>query len=105
MIFRRPLIPVLPLIAAAPAKHHQDSLFIRETKEAIRLQLSFKPDGVQMHIFDQPELLLQPSAILTQQHILRPSCASNENGFAVHFEESEPLIRQFRCNLTNAKAD
>jgi len=34
-----PLLPLLPVIAAAPARHHQDALAVRRVEEAIVFEL------------------------------------------------------------------
>ena len=49
---RLPLIPVLPVIAAAPAEHDEDSLLVGEMEEFVGLHLAFEADGIEVHVAD-----------------------------------------------------
>ena len=43
-------LPVLPVVAAAPAKHDQDALLIGEMEELIGFELAFEANGVEVHV-------------------------------------------------------
>ena len=59
-ILRRPIAPVFPHIAAAPARHHQDAHLIGHIEKLILLEFSFLPDGVQSHVLGVAQLIAQP---------------------------------------------
>src|SRR5271154_975696 len=96
---------MLPLITAAPAEHHQDSLLVGEAEEALGLQFAFQADGVQVHILYETKLLFEVFWILAKQHVLRPTRAADQYGFAVHLEEAKTFIGQLRCYFANAKVN
>ena len=65
-VFRRPVLPVLPVVAATPAQHHQDALLIGEMKEVFGFELAFEPNGVQVHIAHHAELVAQAGLVGAQ---------------------------------------
>ena len=69
-ILRGPVLPLLPVVTAAPAEHDQDSLLVGEMEEGVGFELALEADGVEVHIADQAELVLQAGFIGAQQHVL-----------------------------------
>ena len=104
-IFRRPVLPVFPVIAAAPAQHHQDSLLIGEAEEVLGFELAFKADGVQIHVAHHADLVAQAIVVGAQQHVLRPAGAANQNRLAVHAKEAAAVGCEFRRDFANAEVD
>ena len=51
-----PLVPFLPLVAAAPAGHQQDSVTVGRLVERLALQLAFQADRVEPHLLDVAHL-------------------------------------------------
>ena len=96
---------MLPLIATAPAEHHQDALLVGQVKELLGLQFAFQADGVQIHIAHQTELIAQTILIGAQQHILRPATAANQNRLSVYAEELAPAGRVLRRDFANPEID
>ncbi len=56
MIASRPFIPVLPVIAAAPARHDQNSHPICQVEHLVAAQLAFPANRVRMHVLHIIEL-------------------------------------------------
>src|SRR6185503_16791009 len=104
-ILRRPVLPVLPMIAAAPAKHDQNAALIGEAEEAFGFELTLEPDGVEVHVLHEVELIAQPVFVCAEEHVLRPTGAADENGLAIHAEEAAAICGELGSNFTNAEAD
>jgi len=87
-----PVLPVLPVVAAAPAEHHEDTLLVGEVKELLGFKFAFQANGVEVHLADELELLAQAFGVGAQQHVLRPAGAADEDAFAVDAEESAAVV-------------
>ena len=72
-------------------------------EELIGFEFALQADGVQIQIAHQAELIAQAVVIGAQQHILRPAAATNQDGLAVHAEETAAVGRQFRGDLTESE--
>src|SRR5437868_14382928 len=82
-IGRLPARPAFPEVAAAPSRHHQNSLAVGELVEILSLKLAFEPDGVQADVFYVPDLIPQALRTFAQHHLLRPSVAATQDVHAV----------------------
>ena len=80
---RLPARPALPEIAAAPSRHHQDSLAIGEVKELGCFQLAFEADGVQTHVRDVAKLVFEALRVFAEHQVGGPAAAANQDVFAV----------------------
>src|SRR5262249_31977702 len=103
MIFGFPLVPVLPVIAAAPAGHDQNPITIREIEELVRLQLTFEANRIQTKVADVPKLVLDTLAIDTQKHVGRPAAAANQDFAVIDMEEFVPFRSLLRRDFANAE--
>ena len=101
-VLRRPILPLFPVIAAAPAEHHEDAAFVGKTEELVGLEFALEPDGVEVHVLHEFELVAKALIIGAQQHILRPACAANQNRFAIDAEEAAAVGGQLRRDFANA---
>ncbi len=102
-IFRSPGGPFLPVIAAAPAEHDENSLLVGEVEEVFGLELAFEADGVEVHVAHHAELIAQPVAIGAEQHVLRPSGAADEDRLAVHAEEAAARGCELGSNFADSE--
>ena len=93
------------MVATAPAQHHQDALLVGEAKEFLGLELAFKTDRIQIHVANQMELVAKAVIVGPQQHVLRPPCAANENGLAIHAKEATAVRCEFRSDLSKSEVD
>ena len=91
------------MIAAAPAKHHEDAALIGETEEIVGFELALEADGVEVHVLDEIELVAKPLVVGAQQHILRPACTANQNRFAVHAKQPAAVGGELRRDFANAE--
>ena len=57
-VFRLPSRPALPEIAAAPPRHHQNSLTVGELIELFGLQFAFQTYRIQPHIFHVADFIV-----------------------------------------------
>jgi hypothetical protein len=105
VIFRCPIFPVLPLVAATPTEHDENSLLVGELEKIIRFQLAFEANGVQVHIAHQAKFVAQALRLLTHQHVLRPPCAADKNRLAIDVKESIALVGEFGSDLPYAELD
>ena len=85
-VLRLPARPALPEIAAAPSRHHEDAVVVGEVEELLGLEFAFEADGVQAHVFDVAEFVVQALRIFAQHHVGRPAAAANQNVLAVDVE-------------------
>jgi len=102
-IVGRPVAPMFPVVAAAPAKQYKYALLVGLVKEFLGVELALKPDGVQSQIAHQLELIAQPLFIGAQQHVLRPSTAANQYTLAVDAKQAASVSGQLRGNLPDAE--
>src|SRR5690242_832022 len=102
VVLRCPLRPPFPYIAATPARKHKDTPLVGQPIESVRFQLAFQADRVQMQIAHHLELLREPSRLFAQEHILRPSSATDEHRTPIHTKETRAFVGQLRCNFTNS---
>src|ERR1700722_19723048 len=86
IVRRLPFRPAFPEIAAAPAGHHENSFAVGEIEKLLRLDFAFEADGVEAHVADVPEFVMESLRILAQHHVGGPTAAANENVFSVDVE-------------------
>src|SRR5208283_3872180 len=55
MVLFAPLVPFLPLVAAHPAKHQRNTLFVRELDNVLTGDLRFPTQHINPEIFDIPQ--------------------------------------------------
>src|SRR6266404_3521959 len=97
-----PLVPVLPVVAAAPSGHHHDAHAVGEVEEVVGLELAFEPYGVQAHVADVGELSLELLfGFFAEQQVGCPPAAADEERAAVDFE----LAIAFRGEFAGYGAD
>src|SRR3989442_510871 len=97
------MFPMLPMRAAAPSCHDQNSLLIGKIEKIIRLQLALQPDRIQVHVFNVFKLGSESLRIEAQKHIGGPATAAHQHILTVNFKDTVLLIVQFRCYLPNAE--
>src|SRR4029453_15395181 len=74
-----PLLPALPYVAAAPARHDEEAHAVREVEELVVLELAFETDGVEAEVARVPQLALQPFRREAQQDVGGPAAAADED--------------------------
>src|SRR5208282_1958291 len=72
-ILQLPFSPLLPEIAAAPPRHHQDALLVGHLKEFFGLKFAFQSQRIQPHVANIAEFVCEPLRSLAQHHVRRPS--------------------------------
>ena len=100
-----PLVPLLPLVAAAPADHDQDALLVGQVEQLVRLELSLRADGVEAHLPHVAQLGAQARGVAAQHHVRAPAAAADEDAPPVHLEEPVALVRQLRGHLADPEPD
>src|SRR5258707_295795 len=63
-----PMLPVLPVRAAAPTGHDQNSVLVGEIEKVIWLKLSFQTNRIEVHVLDILKLCSQPVRHKTKKH-------------------------------------
>ena len=86
-ILRLPARPALPEIAAAPSGHDQNALAVGEVEEFLRFEFAFEADGVESHVADVAEFVVQALRVLAQHHVRGPAAAADQNVLAVDVED------------------
>ena len=98
---------MLPEIAAAPSRHHQDALLVGHFEEFLGFEFAFQPDRVQSQIMHVVEFIGQSLWGLAQHHVRSPAAAANEDILAVDLEQPLRAIRRrlrdFRRDFANAE--
>ena len=56
-VLRRPVFPVLPVIAAAPAEHDKNAAFVGEAEKVLGFEFAFQTDGVEIHVLTRSNWL------------------------------------------------
>src|SRR5205823_4717903 len=102
-ILWRPLVPMLPMIAAAPTRHHQNPITVREIEELVTLELAFKANGVQAQIANMRKFILHPLMIGAQKHVRRPSATTNQDPAMIDAEELIAIGILLVRNLANSE--
>ena len=90
-ILRLPARPALPEIAAAPSGHDQNSLAVGEIEEFLGLEFAFETDGIQSHVADVAEFVVQALRVLAQHQVGGPAAAANQNVLAVDVKWRPPI--------------
>src|SRR5438105_652625 len=103
VLLRPPLVPFLPGAATHPAAHDEDAEAVGLVPEAIVFVIAFQPQGIEMHVERVSQLRVLPLRLWAQEHVGRPTAATNENATAVDAEKSPALWRRFRRDLTDAE--
>ena len=86
-VLRFPPVPLLPVVAAAPAGHDQDAVAVGEIEEVVVLQLALQPDGVEAHVQHVAELVLLPAAVDPHHHVRGPAAPADQDVLAVDAED------------------
>ncbi len=100
-----PVLPLLPVMAAAPPRHDQNAVPVSQIEEAVGLHLPFHSDGVQVHIPDVPDFRFFSFGRGPQQHIGGPPAPAYEDLSSVDGEVPLPLLVPLRSDFSNAEAD
>src|SRR5215472_13953820 len=103
MILRLPLVPMLPMIAAAPPGHHQNPIMVRKVEELVGLKLAFKANRVQTKVADMTHLVLHALTVHAQKHVGRPAATANQDVAMVDVKELVSLRSLLRRDFANAK--
>ena len=101
-----PLVPLLPLVAAAPPRHEEDAVTIRQVIELIAFELPLEADRIEPHLAHVSKFRLEPfGGFGSEQHVRSPAAASNQDGLSVHLEEAMSLVGQLGRHVLNAEGD
>ena len=87
-----PFFPLFPEIATAPAGNNHDAFAIAQFQEPSALGFAFKPNGVEIHVFDIPDLLDFAFRRWPQKHVGSPTAATDKNGLPVNLEDAIALV-------------
>ena len=96
-----PIRPFLPVVAAGPSGHDQNSLLIGKIEECVRLRGAFEADGVEIQVAKVGELRFQALGRFAQEHVRRPPAATDQDALSVHAKQKMAL----RVNLGRDFAD
>src|ERR1700722_3809072 len=102
-ILRLPARPSLPEIAAAPSGHDENSVVVGDVEEFFGLQLAFETNGVQAHVFDVAEFIVQALGVFAKHHVGRPAAAADQDVFAVDVKGASTGGGYFRSDLADAE--
>src|SRR6185437_14904 len=103
LVFGVPLGPVFPLIAAAPARHHENAHLIGQVEEVLVLQLAFHAHRVEMKVANIFQLLALLFRSGTQQQVKAVAGAPDQDVLAVDLKPAVTLLVEFGCHLANAE--
>ena len=105
VVLRVPLVPELPLVAAAPPGHDQEPVLVGEVVEELALQLPLEADGVEAHLARVAQLGLEPLAGRgPEHHVGSPAPAADEDRLAVDLEEAVALRRQLGASSAGCRS-
>ena len=105
-VFVIPFVPLLEVVAAAPAGHHQHADLVGELEELRCLKRALEPDGVQSHVLRQQNFIAQVLRIDPHHGVIRPTAAADQDRFSVDAEEQAALgFVQLTGDLADAKTD
>src|SRR3984885_6046682 len=91
------------MIAAAPARHHQNSVSVRQIEKIVGHQLAFQPHRIQVHAANVTEIVFPSRGILVKKHVRRPAAAANQHVFSIYAELSAALWSKPRRDLIDAE--
>src|SRR6266446_10740677 len=86
------VLPVLPMRAATPAGHDQNSFPIGQVEKVVWLQLALQPNRIQVHVFDISKFVFQSFRSESQKDIGGPAAASNKHISAIDLKDPVILI-------------
>ena len=104
-VLGRPVLPVFPVIAAAPAEHDENSRSSARRKKSSVSSLPSRRMVLRFMSRTRSNLVAQAVLVGAQQHVLRPAGAANENGLAVDAEEAAAVGGQLGGDFANAEVD
>ena len=102
-ILRLPARPALPEIAAAPSGHDQNSFVVGDVEEFLGFELAFEADGVQSHVADVAEFVVQTLRVFAQHHVGSPAAAADQDVLAVDVEGASAGGVDFGSDFANAE--
>src|SRR5580704_12963856 len=102
-ILRLPAGPALPEIAAAPAGHDQDSIVIGDVEEFLSFELAFEADGVQSHVADVAEFVVQALGVFAHHHVWGPAAAADQDVLAIDVEGASAGGVDFGSHLADSE--
>ncbi len=102
-ILRLPARPALPEIAAAPARHYQNSFVVGDIEELLGFEFAFEADGIESHIAHVAEFVVQALRVLAQHHVGSPAAAADEDVLAVDVEGASAGGVEFGSHFANAE--
>ena len=105
VILRLPLAPLLPIRAAAPARHHHDALAVASLVKMVVHELAFQANGVEVQVADVAQLVVFARGGEAKQHILGPAAAADEDFLAVDVEDAMLLRVQFGGDAADAEIE
>ena len=94
-VFVFPALPSLPVVAAAPAGQHHNSVAVAKIEEVVVLELPLQPDGVEVQVAKVSDVVLLYFGRGAEQHVERVAAATDQDVFPVDFEEARALGRKF----------
>ena len=98
-----PVRPALPEIAAAPSGHHENSFVVGEVEKFRSLEFAFEADGVQPHVADVAEFVVQALRVFAQHQVGRPAAAANQNVLAVDVKRAPADGVEVGSDFANAE--
>src|SRR5208282_2204860 len=99
----RPLRPMLPVVATAPACNHEDSLAIGFLEKVVGLEFAFQPDRIEPHVLHISELVVNVIGVVSQHHVRRVAAAANQNLLAVYAEYAIAALVELRSDFSNSE--
>src|SRR5260370_42469908 len=81
-----PARPALREIAAATARHYQNSVVVGDVEELLRFEFPFKAHGVQSHIAHVVKFVVQALSAFAKHHVRRPAAATDHDVLSVDVE-------------------
>ena len=105
LVFLVPLRPLLPVVAAAPARHDEDAVAVAQLEEMVVFQLAFEAHGVEVHVADVAQFGFLPLRGGAQEHVEGVAGAAYENVLAVDVEQAMALGVDLGGDLADAELD
>ncbi len=96
-------LPLLPMVAAAPAGEDEDAIAVAQFEEMIVLHLAFEADGVEVHVADVAELGILALGGGAQQHVEGVAGAADQDVLAVDMEDAVKFGIHLAGDLANAE--
>src|SRR5579862_3566217 len=102
-IFRLPAGPALPEVAAAPSGHDEDAVAVGDVEEFLSFEFAFEADGVEAHILDVAEFIVQALRVFAEHQVRSPAAATDQDVFAVDVKLAPADGVEFAGDFADAK--